>query len=130
MGSILIFAVLLGMAYVRVSPIDPDKWHQPVTATENADLAGGAVRVLTGDADTLAALDREARRLKRTRVLAGSVAQGHISYVTRSAVFGFPDITTIYLQDGQIRMFARLRFGQSDLGVNRQRLEHLIATLQ
>lgn len=130
MGSILIFLILLGMAYVRVAPMDPEKWHLPVTATENADLTGGAVRVIEGDAATLAALDKEARSLKRTRVLAGSVAQKHISYVTRSAIFGFPDVTTIDLTDGQIRMFARLRFGQSDMGVNRSRLEHLIASLK
>ncbi|MEE4188319.1 MAG: DUF1499 domain-containing protein [Roseobacter sp.] len=129
-GSVLIFAVLLGMAYIRIAPLDPERWHQPVEATANEDRVGGAVRVIGGDEDTLRALDRAARDLKRTHVLAGSVAQGRISYVTRSLVFGFPDVTTIELTDGQIRMYARLRYGTSDLGVNRNRLERLIAAVQ
>ena len=60
----------------------------------------------------------------------GSGAAGHITYITRSAVFGFPDMTTVERRGNQIRMYARLRFGASDLGVNRKRLERVIATLQ
>jgi uncharacterized protein (DUF1499 family) len=129
-GTVLIFLVLLGMAYIRVAPLDPQTWHVAVEAEADQDLAGGAVRVIPGDAATLTALDTAARDLKRTRVLAGSVAEGRITYVTRSAFFGFPDLTTIELVGDNIRLYGRLRFGASDLGVNRARLERLITTVQ
>ena len=130
LGTVLIFVVLLGMAYVRVAPLNPTHWHVPINASTDEDRVGGAVRVLAGDKAKLQALDTAAKELKRTRVLAGSVAQGRITYVTRSLVFGFPDLTTIELADGQIRMYARLWFGTSDMGVNRNRLERLIASVQ
>ncbi|MGA9252662.1 MAG: DUF1499 domain-containing protein [Roseobacter sp.] len=129
-GTVLIFAVLLLLAYIRVAPLDADRWHVPIEATSNEDRVGGAVRVIDGDEATLRALDAAAKDLKRTHVLAGSVAQGRITYVTRSLVFGFPDLTTIELAGDQIKMFARLRFGTSDMGVNRKRLEGLVAAVQ
>ncbi len=75
-------------------------------------------------------MDAALRDLPRTQVLAGSVSDGHVTYVTRSAFWGFPDYTTMQLVDGQIRMFARLRFGASDLGVNGKRLERVLAAIQ
>jgi len=129
-GTVLVFAVLLLMAYIRMAHLDADRWHVPIEAASSEDRMGGAVRVIDGDAATLGALDAAAKDLKRTHVLAGSVAQGRITYVTRSLFFGFPDLTTIELVDGQIRMFARLRFGTSDMGVNRNRLERLIAAVE
>lgn len=129
-GTVLVFAVLLLMAYVRIAPLDAGRWHVPVEAASSEDRVGGAVRVIDGDEAKLRALDGAARNLKRTHVLAGSVAEGRITYVTRSLFFGFPDLTTIELVGGQIRMFARLRFGTSDMGVNRNRLEGLIAAVE
>ena len=129
-GSLLIFIVLFAMAYVRVAPLDPQRWHVPIVASTDEDLTGGAVRVISGDDATFKALDVEAQNLKRTRVLAGSLAEGRITYVTRSFFFGFPDLTTIEHTAGEIRLYGRLRFGRSDMGVNRNRLERLIAAVQ
>lgn len=127
------FLVLLAVAfmlYVRFSPMDPARWDQPIESTVDEDRTGGAVRVLAGDADTFARIDAAARALPRTEVFAGSLAAGRITYVTRSRVFGFPDLTTVQFEAGQIRMFARLRFGTSDLGVNRDRLERLMSVAE
>ncbi|MEM9576213.1 MAG: DUF1499 domain-containing protein [Pseudomonadota bacterium] len=129
-GTLLIFVVLFAMAYVRVAPLDPLRWHVPIEASADEDLTGGAVRVIAGDDATFRALDAEAQNLKRTRVLAGSLAEGRITYVTRSFFFGFPDLTTIEQAGEEIRLYGRLRFGASDLGVNRNRLERLIAAAQ
>ncbi|MGZ2258138.1 DUF1499 domain-containing protein [Roseobacter sp. A03A-229] len=126
----LIGVIVVAMAYVRLAPVDPARWHQPVEQATDQDLAGGAVRVIPAEEGALQALDEVMRGLPRTELLAGSVGEGRITYVTRSAVFGFPDLTTVELRDGQIRMFARLRFGASDLGVNRKRLERVIAAVQ
>lgn len=133
MGTLgIIIAVLIagGLGYVRLAPLNAQRWHQPVAQSEDTDLSGGAVRVIAGDSETLAQIDTILRGFDRTDVLAGAVDAGRITYVTRSAVFGFPDLTTVELQGSQIRMFARLRFGASDLGVNRERLERVIAALQ
>lgn len=129
-AAVLFVLVLAFAAYVRFSPLPPERWHQTINATSDADLAGGAVRILPGDAALFAKFDQEMTNLPRTRVLAGSRETGHITYATRSAVFGFPDMTTIELQENEIRLFARLRFGASDLGVNRKRLEGLIANVE
>ncbi|HHB81701.1 MAG TPA: DUF1499 domain-containing protein, partial [Aliiroseovarius sp.] len=45
-----------------------------------------------------------------------------MTFVTRSRLWGFPDYTTIAYADGRITIFARLRFGRSDLGVNAARV--------
>ena len=52
-----------------------------------------------------------------------------ITYVTRSRLIGFPDYTTVEAKDGMVTVFARLRFGRSDLGVNRRRVEGWIKAL-
>ena len=44
------------------------------------------------------------------------------TYVTRTKFMGFPDYTTAR-QDGDfLKVYARLRFGRSDLGVNGARI--------
>ncbi|MEM8578274.1 MAG: DUF1499 domain-containing protein [Pseudomonadota bacterium] len=119
--------VVAGLGYIRLAPSDPANWHVPVEAQSDRDFAGGALRVVPAGEQTLAKIDAAARALDRTRVLAGSVQQGRITYITRSLIFGFPDYTTVEQSDGQVRMLARLRFGRSDLGVNARRLEQLVA---
>ena len=76
------------------------------------------------------AADAYMRGLPRTQVLDGSVEDGRVTYVTRTRVIGFPDYTTLEYSNGQLKAYARLRFGQSDLGVNRERLERLFAAIQ
>jgi len=130
---LFVFVVLIVvalLAYVRLAPTDVARWHQPVAADSSADLTGGAIRVTQTDPAALERVDAAARALPRTRVLAGSVEGGRITYVTRSAAFGFPDYTTIEYSDGVLKMYARLRFGGSDLGVNRERLERLLRAVE
>ncbi|WP_366142025.1 DUF1499 domain-containing protein [uncultured Roseobacter sp.] len=129
-GLALAVLILGGMVYVRLSPMDPARWHQPVEVQADQDLPVGAVRVLAGGDALFRAIDQQMRALPRTQVLAGSVKEGRVTYVTRSAVFGFPDATTVELRADEVRIFGRLRFGASDLGVNRKRLEGLIAAVQ
>ncbi len=67
-----------------------------------------------------------AQQTPRTTVLRGSVESGRITYVTRTKLIGFPDYTTVQLEDGTLMVHARLRFGRSDFGVNRARAERWI----
>lgn len=128
--SIVLLAVLGVGLYIRLAPHDAERWYRPIAENSDADFKTGAVRVVDASPDTLARADRYMRALPRTRVLAGSVEEGRVTYITRSLIFGFPDYTTIETVDGKLRAYARLRFGKSDMGVNRQRLEGLLAALQ
>ena len=121
-GGLVVFS-----AYARLAPSDPARWHAMPGAVTNRDLTGGAMRVVGAGADGLNRLDAIIRATPRTTVLSGSVEEGMITYVTRSAVFGFPDYTTIRAAGPQIELFGRLRFGASDLGVNARRLDGWLA---
>ncbi|MEM6578920.1 MAG: DUF1499 domain-containing protein [Pseudomonadota bacterium] len=124
---------LLGMlalaAYVRLAPSDPARWHVLPEGVEEGRGAGYALRRIEAGPDTLATLDEIARATPRTNVLAGTVEDGTITYVTRSALMGFPDYTTVALEGDTITLYARLRFGASDMGVNAARLEAWLAAL-
>ncbi len=126
----LLIAVGLAMgAYIRLAPSDPVRWH---VAPEDAerDLKGGVVRVVETGPDGLARLDKIARATPRTSVLAGSLEEGMITYITRTKVFGFPDYTTVQQDGDTLRIYARLRFGRKDFGVNRDRVTQWLALLQ
>lgn len=124
-----ILVVATFAAYVRLAPVDPAKWHDLPTGLAPGDGPGRAVRVVPDDGDTLERLDAIIRDTPRTTVLAGSVDEGMITYITRSALWGFPDYTTVARQGGQIVLYGRLRFGKSDMGVNAKRLDGWLARL-
>ena len=134
----LIFLIIVAFAaYVRLAPSDPARWHRPaaIAGTESKQLKGGYIwrKVVDGDGKAaLASLDAAATAAPRTMTLAGSVEDGQITYVTRTAAWGFPDYTTATLQtaeDGQtyLEVYGRLRFGRSDLGVNAKRIKGWVA---
>ncbi len=133
--AILVLLFLAGTAWVRLAPSDPARWHVDPAAAETGagrfvvrpeggDIAGPVLPM--PPAEALAALDAVARATPRTQVLAGSVEEGRITYVTRSLLWGFPDYTTVEAVpvEGGARLviFARLRFGESDMGVNAARV--------
>ncbi|WP_347310193.1 DUF1499 domain-containing protein [Defluviimonas sp. SAOS-178_SWC] len=141
-------AVLGGMAYIRLAPSDPARWHR-ITSTVG-DRSGAVsgrdpVQMVAGSAHAavtlagiapgaaLARLDAVALATPRTTRLAGSPEEGSITWVTRSAIFGFPDYTTaVAHQDGPdtiLTLHARQRFGRRDFGVNAARLRDWIARL-
>jgi uncharacterized protein (DUF1499 family) len=84
--------------------------------------------------DLAARLDAIARDWPRTKLLAGSVAEGWMTYVTRSRWVAFPDYTSVVItpDEGGARLaaFARARYGKSDLGVNAERLDAWLAALR
>lgn len=120
LGIALIVVIAAGLGYIRLAPSDPARWHRLPEEIGNQTLEGGAMRRVAGD---LAALDAIIRSTPRTSVLAGSVAEGMITYVTRSRVFGFPDYTTVRQRGDALEIYGRLRFGASDLGVNAARID-------
>lgn len=123
----LIAALVLGvMAYVRLAPHPAEVFHRTYPAKPAGDypMEGGfeAVLEVSDPVFTLAYLADAARAAPRTRVLAGSVEEGHISFVTRSLLWGFPDTTNIWINEGRVHIRGHLRFGRSDMGVNEARI--------
>ena len=133
---------LAGVAvWVRLAPSDPSVWHvDPAKVAQRgprnsfllAPGGDGPPLTLTDPPEVVAArLEGIALATPRTTLLAG---QGTFAtYITRSALFGFPDYTSVHiLPDGdgsQVLIFARSRFGDGDLGVNRARVDEWIAQL-
>lgn len=131
----LILAALVAFAlYVRLAPSDPARWHVAPEATgpwgEVTAGEGWASLRLQGDAtDLLARLDAIALATPRTTRLAGSVDAGRITWITRSALWGFPDYTTAEVRTDGLYLYARNRFGRGDMGVNAARLRDWLARL-
>lgn len=126
---LLIAGVIALGAYVRLAPSDPTRWHVAPQG-EARDMKTGVVRVVETGPEGLARLDAIVRATPRTTVLAGSVADGIVTYVTRTRVFGFPDYTTVQQDGDTFRIHARLRFGRKDFGVNKARVEAWLDALQ
>lgn len=131
-------------AYVRLAPNDPAHWAVDPVAVGTPGLRNGfLIRPADGDAAapvypvSPAALARRidavARAWPRTRLFAGDPASGHMTYITRTRVWGFPDFTSVAVLPAPggatFAAFARARFGESDFGVNRARLQAWLKAL-
>ena len=123
--------------YVRLAPVRAQAWHIDLSARPapigtisatpvQSSLNSAYVDLAQGD---LARLDAVAVATPRTTRIAGSVGAGHITWQTRSALWGFPDYTTAQIIGENITIFARARFGKSDIGVNKNRLSDWISKL-
>ncbi len=126
---VLVLALIALAVYVRLAPSNAEDWHVLPEGLEPGDRRSSAVRVVPDAGETLSRLDAIIRDTPRTEVLAGSLDEGMITYVTRSALWGFPDYTTVGLRDGRIVLYGRARFGKSDMGVNAKRLDGWLSQL-
>jgi len=138
---ILLVVLIAGLAYVRLSPGDREAFHvDPLTAADPGESGvllvpgPGAATYPVPPGALLAAFDKIVLASPRTRLFAGSVAGGLVTYVARSKWFGFPDYISVraVAVDGgsQLAVYSRLRFGGSDLGVNAARLDGWLEALQ
>lgn len=131
-GIALAGLALLGLlAWIRLAPSDPARWHVDPWAAPDPGEAGvllreDAVRPLPPEA-LLTAFERVAAAAPRSRRLAGSPAEKRVTWVVRSRLMGFPDYVTAAAVPApggaRLAVLSRLRFGRGDLGVNRARLE-------
>lgn len=141
-----IIAALGVLAYIRLAPSDPTVWHvSPVTAAEAgqgacadniiAQVNGARVACLSTDSPEtlLSRLDQIAVAAPRTTRLDGTPQTGRITWITRTAMIGFPDYTTaeatITPTGTRLDIFARQRFGAGDWGVNAARLRDWLKDL-
>ena len=126
--------------YVRHAPENPAEWHVDPARIEPRDspndhLVAGrdAVFVPLSPFDAPVMLDRIAQDEPRTGMIAGRFEDGHVTYAQRSAVLAFPDYISIRARpvEGGTRLslYSRSRFGHSDFGVNRARIERWLREL-
>lgn len=127
---LVVLVAIGGIAWIRLAPSDPAVWHVDPKVTADQDLAAGVRRRIPGDESRFESLHRIILETPRTEVLAGSPGEGRVTYITRSQWMGFPDYTTVQLDETNLELFARLRFGTTDSGVNKARVEGWLQRLQ
>ncbi|WP_446720148.1 DUF1499 domain-containing protein [Leisingera sp. ANG-Vp] len=129
-GWVLLAAVVAGLGFIRLAPSDPLDWNTQPEFTEDKEFRGGVFRVVRTGPDGLERFHQIASTAPRTSVLAGGPADGMATYITRTQLLGFPDYTTA-AQDGDLlKVYARLRFGRSDLGANKERINGWLAEME
>jgi len=135
---ILLLIVIGVLGFIRLAPTNVDKWHiDPVSAIDPGEagalLVPGDVTSPLPPEQLLARFDAIVLDQPRSTTLAGSVDDLHISYVVRSKWFGFPDYVTVRAlptaTGSTLAVLSRLRFGFSDAGVNRARLDGWLRAL-
>lgn len=125
MGFVLIAFIIVSagwLYWIRVAPSKPTVWHtEPVVVIDQLKR-NSVARLLETGPDGLARLHEVASQWPRTEVLAGSVEEGMVTYITRSKRLAFPDYTTVFQDDDELKIFARSRYGKNDFGVNDRRV--------
>lgn len=125
---ILVALFVAAQAYIRLAPLPaPEPGERWGTYPQWEGDPGGFGLTLQATPAQAAALDAAIRATPRTRLLGGSLAEGQLRYVTRSLVWGFPDITELTVRPEEISISGHLVFGRSDFGVNQRRIEGWLA---
>ncbi|MEP5153902.1 DUF1499 domain-containing protein [Planktotalea sp.] len=122
---IVLVCLIVLLAYIRLAPSDAARWHVSLVGKTEKTFAGGVIRSIDVG---ITALDKVVQQ-SGARVLAGSAAEGHVTYIARTKLIGFPDYVTVQTVDGKTMIYGRLRFGRSDLGVNGKRIDAWLAQL-
>ncbi|THF93627.1 MAG: DUF1499 domain-containing protein [Sulfitobacter sp. SK025] len=124
--------------YVRFAPTQADRWvivpNEKTVGDYRYDNGFMVVRDVDGSRDSVLKLfDQEMLKVPRTRRIA--TISGQNIYESRSKLWGFPDYTTVSvaplpgMEQSRAVIFSRLRFGKSDMGVNRKRMNHILRRL-
>lgn len=136
MFTLFLIAVIALMAYIRLAPSDPARWHialdpRPAilaTASPEAVVTLPNSAYMDLPANSFAALKSIAAATPRTEIL--TETPDHITWITRSRLIGYPDYTTAQITPMGLTVYARQRFGSGDWGVNAARLTAWRAALQ
>ncbi len=128
LAALAAVAVMVG---IRSMSVPAERYSRTGPIPEPGDHAaqGGfiAVRRMDDPKAGLSRLAEIATAAPRTRALGGSLSEGHLSFVTRSAIWGFPDVTNIWIDGDRLAIRGRQVIGKTDFGVNRRRIEQWLA---
>lgn len=134
---VFLVAAVASSVFFRRVPDDPAIWHVDPLAAVKPDKPNAAlIRPEGGDAaapvfdvapEALAEeIDAVALSEPRTKRIAGAPADLWMTYVQRSALWGFPDYVSVKVmpagEGATYAAFSRARFGYSDMGVNAGRM--------
>lgn len=133
-AALLVVSSIAGVIYVRTATHDPDRWHVDPLEASNVDTLNeylGSATV-SADAATVAAVLPD---LLGGQVLAGDFASGWVTVVVRTPLVGYPDYVSVRIveqgaQSSEVTIFSRSRFGKSDLGANKSRVEKTFDALR
>lgn len=122
----IVLVILVGaMAYIRLAPVKFVAREFPSVVGEYPETGGFTAVVALSDRVNLASVEAAMLALPRTRKIKSDLP----TFVTRSRVFGFPDVTVLMVQDGTLVLSGHLVYGGSDFGVNRARISQVLASL-
>ncbi|KIT17832.1 DUF1499 domain-containing protein [Jannaschia aquimarina] len=138
------FAATAGAAWIRYSGMEAEDWHVDPESGSRTGRPNEFVVAEGGDmepvmraeapAALLARLDEIALAEPNTERLAGSPEEGLVTYVQRSDLMQFPDAISVKAEaagDGsRLTIWSRSRYGYSDAGVNRARVERWLEALE
>jgi hypothetical protein len=122
--------VVLAQAAIRLWPVRPQDYHQTITpeAFANVRFCPEPGARLAMEPPDLAPFIAAARAEPRTRLLAGSATDGLVTFVSRSRIWGFPDVTTAEITPQGLCIIARQVIGNNDWGQNAKRLNRWLET--
>ncbi|EEE42888.1 DUF1499 domain-containing protein [Roseibium alexandrii] len=126
-GLVALVVVLCGVGAVlffRFVPVTRADVPAVTTrfAAGDTELAGGFYAVRRLEAVDLSALERQIAQTARSRRVSGSLDDLPLVFVHRSLVWGFPDVTQVWVEGDFVHIYSHLVYGGSDLGVNRDRM--------
>lgn len=122
--------------YLRLAPTQPERWHvDPATAPDPRPGGYRTEATVAGEPEqVLDILVKITGTFARTRVYAGDAASGRVTFLSHTALMGFPDFTTVSAEkvgeETKLVFLGRLRFGWGDFGVNAKRIKTWIKALQ
>lgn len=135
--------------WVNLMADHPERWHVSPAEIVAHDPANGYLVAPPGAVpvppdklapvwaltphELFALIDHHALAQPRTIRLAGGPFDLHATYVARSPIWGFPDYITVKTLPAPggatLIIWSRARYGSSDLGVNKARVESWLAAL-
>ncbi len=128
----LSFVIVIGgwLIWIRNAPDNPKTWHVVPEVVIDQRKRNSIKRLVETGPDGLARLHKVAMESPRTTVLAGSVDEGMVTYITRTKRLQFPDYTTAHQDGDMLKIFARARYGHSDRGVNTRRVQRWLTAIE
>ena len=135
--AVLIALAVIGAGlYFRSVSMPAETWHaDPATVTPPASpnfelRVGDRAPVFDVPPDIMAARLDAVATAEGADLIGGSLAEGHMTYVARSRLMGYPDAISVRLmpvaQGTRVEIYSRSRFGYGDMGVNAARVDRWI----
>ena len=122
----ILASIVVAAAYIRLAPVSVARAPVPASlAVGEYPVAGGyyAVGKVTDAEAALAEITSALSALPRTR----KVSDAPATFVTRSALWAFPDVTRVWIEGDTVHIAGHLIYGKSDLGVNKARITAVLA---